>query len=210
MAKKWYDLFDEDTQAIVYGMQRNAVQRMLDFDYVCGRKKPSVAAMINPSGRDGFHKAFFGRKEILVPVYKKLGDAVKKHPKADVVINFASFRSAYPSTMESLGYDSIKTVAIIAEGIPERRTKEIITEAKKRKKTIIGPSTVGGLKAGAFKIGNTGGMIDNIIEAKLYRPGSVAYISKSGGMSNELNNIIARNTDGVYEGVAALYLLITY
>lgn len=38
--------------------------------------------------------------------------------------------------------------------------------------------------------------------SQLYRPGSVAYVSKSGGMSNELNNIIARNSDGVYEGVA--------
>ena len=31
---------------------------------------------------------------------------------------------------------------------------------------------------------------------------SVAYVSRSGGMSNELNNIIALNTDGAYEGVA--------
>jgi len=30
----------------------------------------------------------------------------------------------------------------------------------------------------------------------------VAYVARSGGMSNELNNIIARNSDGVYEGVA--------
>ncbi len=61
---------------------------------------------------------------------------------------------------------------------------------------------VGGLHAGAFKIGNTGGMIDNIIASKLYRPGSVCYVSKSGGMSNELNNIISRTTDGVLEGIA--------
>ena len=27
-------------------------------------------------------------------------------------------------------------------------------------------------------------------------------MSRSGGMSNELNNIISRTTDGVYEGVA--------
>ena len=27
-------------------------------------------------------------------------------------------------------------------------------------------------------------------------------MSRSGGMSNELNNIISRNTNGVYEGVA--------
>jgi ATP citrate (pro-S)-lyase len=31
---------------------------------------------------------------------------------------------------------------------------------------------------------------------------SVAYVSQSGGMSNELNNIIARSADGIYEGVA--------
>jgi succinyl-CoA synthetase alpha subunit len=31
---------------------------------------------------------------------------------------------------------------------------------------------------------------------------SVAYVSRSGGMSNELNNIISRTTDGVFEGVA--------
>jgi len=45
-------------------------------------------------------------------------------------------------------------------------------------------------------------MLDNIVMSKLYRPGSVAYVSKSGGMSNELNNIICRNSDGVCEGVA--------
>lgn len=63
-------------------------------------------------------------------------------------------------------------------------------------------SQVGGIKPGCFKIGNTGGMLDNILASKLYRPGSVAYVSRSGGMSNELNNIISRTTDGVYEGVA--------
>src|SRR5271156_5462097 len=77
-----------------------------------------------------------------------------------------------------------------------------MVRAKKTGVTIIGPATVGGIKPGCFKIGNTGGMMDNIVSSKLYRPGSVAYVSKSGGMSNELNNIISRTTDGVYEGVA--------
>jgi hypothetical protein len=43
-------------------------------------------------------------------------------------------------------------------------------------------------------------MLDNVVSCKLYRPGSVAYVSKSGGMSNELNNMLARVTDGVAEG----------
>uniref|UniRef100_H3CMQ4 ATP citrate synthase n=1 Tax=Tetraodon nigroviridis TaxID=99883 RepID=H3CMQ4_TETNG len=94
------------------------------------------------------------------------------------------------------------TIAIIAEGIPEAFTRKIIKAADEKGVTIIGPATVGGIKPGCFKIGNTGGMLDNILASKLYRPGSVAYVSRSGGMSNELNNIISRTTDGVFEGVA--------
>jgi ATP citrate (pro-S)-lyase len=45
-------------------------------------------------------------------------------------------------------------------------------------------------------------MLDNIIASKLYRAGSVGYVSKSGGMSNELNNILSLVTNGTYEGIA--------
>jgi len=38
-------LFTSETKAIVWGMQTRAVQSMLDFDFVCRRKEPSVAAM---------------------------------------------------------------------------------------------------------------------------------------------------------------------
>ena len=44
---------------------------------------------------------------------------------------------------------------------------------------VIGPATVGGIQAGAFKIGETAGTIDNIIACKLYRSGSVGFVSKS-------------------------------
>merc|ERR1711897_22541 len=89
-----------------------------------------------------------------------------------------------------------------AEGVPEQQTRDIIKQAETKSVGIIGPATVGGIKPGCIRIGNTGGMLDNIVMSKLYRAGSVAYVSKSGGMSNELNNIICRNSDGVYEGVA--------
>lgn len=35
----------------------------------------------------------------------------------------------------------------------------------------VGHLQVGALKPGCFKIGNTGGMLDNILTSKLYRPG---------------------------------------
>ncbi|XP_049320392.1 ATP-citrate synthase isoform X1 [Astyanax mexicanus] len=195
-------LFSKHTKALVWGMQTRAVQGMLDFDYVCSREEPSVAAMVYPFTGDHKQKFYWGHKEILMPVYKNMADAVKKHPEVDVLISFASLRSAFDSTMETMLYPQIHTIAIIAEGIPEALTRKLIKTANEKGVTIIGPATVGGIKPGCFKIGNTGGMLDNILASKLYRPGSVAYVSRSGGMSNELNNIISRTTDGVYEGVA--------
>ncbi|KAK9396853.1 ATP-citrate synthase [Crotalus adamanteus] len=195
-------LFSCHTKAIVWGMQTRAVQGMLDFDYVCSRDEPSVAAMVYPFTGDHRQKFYWGHKEILIPVFKNMVDAMKKHPEVDVLINFASLRSAYDSTIETMNYPQIRTVAIIAEGIPEALTRRLIKIADGKGVTIIGPATVGGIKPGCFKIGNTGGMLDNILASKLYRPGSVAYVSRSGGMSNELNNIISRTTDGVFEGVA--------
>jgi succinyl-CoA synthetase alpha subunit len=196
-----YKLFDKNTQAIIFGYQRRAIQRMLDFDYACERETPSIAAIVNPT-RGGYHKCFWGPEEIILPMYTTIEEAATNHPQADVMVNFASFRSAYPRTKEAFEIDNIRTVAIIAEGIPERYTKELVALAKQKGKWIIGPATVGAIKGGAFKIGNTGGMIDNIIASRLHRPGSVAFVSKSGGLLNELNNIVSRNSDGVYEGIA--------
>ncbi len=197
-----YELFDRNTQAFIYNNQINATQRMLDFDYASCRETPSVAAIINPTGSDSYSKVFFGTREILIPVYKTIEKAAKMHPNVDVMINFASFRSAAPSTEEALDIPQIRTIVIIAEGVPERRTKLLTAKSKALGKIIIGPATVGGVKAGCFKIGNAGGTIENIIESKLHRPGSVGFVSKSGGLSNEAYNIIARNTDGLYEGIA--------
>jgi len=196
------ELFDKNTQSFIYNNQVSATQRMLDFDYVSGRETPSVAAIINPTGADSFAKFFFGKREILIPIYKTIEKAAKMHPNVDVMINFASLRSAAPSTEEALSIPQIRTVVIIAEGVPERRMKLLTAKAKTLGKVIIGPATVGGVKAGCFKIGNAGGTIENIIDSKLHRPGSVGFVSKSGGLSNEAYNIIARNTDGLYEGIA--------
>ncbi len=194
-------LFDSKSNALIYGLQAKAVQRMLDFDAVCKREKPSVTAIINPT-RGGFHKAFFGKSEILIPIYTTISEAVKAHPEIDVMINFASLRSAYDTTREALNAKTIRTVVVIAEGIPERKTRQLIAEAKQKNKWIVGPATVGGIVAGQFKIGNTGGTLENIVASKLHRPGSVGFVSKSGGMSNELYNVIARNADGIAEGIA--------
>ncbi|KAG6726289.1 hypothetical protein I3842_02G073900 [Carya illinoinensis] len=194
-------LFSRTTQALFYNYKQLPIQRMLDFDVLCGRETPSVAGIINPGG-DGFQKLFFGQEEIAIPVHSTIEVACAAHSTADIFINFASFRSAAASSMDALKQPTVRVVAIIAEGVPESDAKQLIAFAQANNKVVIGPATVGGIQAGAFKIGDTAGTIDNIIHCKLYRPGSVGFVSKSGGMSNELYNTVARVTDGIYEGIA--------
>lgn len=113
--------------------------------------------MIYPFGGHHVQKFYWGTKETLLPVYTSMADAVKKSPDADVVVNFASSRSVYQSTLECLEFPQIKAIALIAEGVPERHAREILWAAKRRGVMIIGPATVGGIKPGCFRIGNTGG-----------------------------------------------------
>jgi succinyl-CoA synthetase alpha subunit len=188
-------MFTVETKAIFFGEHHDPLQRMLDYDFLC-RREPSVVALVNPN-REGWHKVFWGKKEIVIPVYRHLSAA----PPAEVLINFASARSAVPVVMEGLKQNRFKCMVVVAEGIRERDTRLMAVEAKKKRVMVIGPATVGGLRAGCFRIGNTGGSIENIVAAKLYRPGSVGLVSRSGGMLNELFNIIAQETDGVVEGI---------
>jgi ATP citrate (pro-S)-lyase len=199
---KPYEITNRYSRAIVYGMQPRAVQGMLDFDHICGRSVPSVVAMVFPFSGNHMQKFYWGANEVVVPVYEKLEEACRKHPAASVLVNFASHRSVYETVDEALNQPQLRTIAIIAEGVPERRTRLLIAKAKRAGVIIVGPATVGGIKAGAFRIGNTGGMLDNVIASRLYRPGSIGYVSRSGGLSNELNSICARVADGIYEGVA--------
>ncbi|CAN6911587.1 unnamed protein product [Brassica oleracea] len=210
-----------------FGLDR--LRSKINFAFT-GCETPYMAGIINP-GSEGFQKLFFGQEEIVIPVHAAIEAACAAHPTADVFINFASLvgcsyesfhqhclfvlvlfklvsiYSAVASSMAALKQPTIKIVAIIAEGVPESDTKQLIAYARANNKVVIGPATVGGIQAGAFKIGDTAGTIDNIIQCKLYRPGSVVFFIHhssfpADGMSNEMYNTVARVTDGIYEGIA--------
>ena len=74
---------------------------------VNGFKKKKILFVHDFRG-DHKQKFYWGHREILIPIYKNMSDAMKKHPEADVLINFASLRSAYESTMETLTYPQVR------------------------------------------------------------------------------------------------------
>ena len=195
-------LYTKSTQAIFWNNNKTAIQRMLDYDYTIKRDTPSVAAIVAPTSGNKFEKFFWGGDEIMIPLYKTTADAKAAQPQADVLLNFASFRTAYDVTMEALNIGGFSSMMITAEGIPERLARGMNEFAREKGVTVIGPATVGAITPGAFKVANIGGTIDNIINSKLHRAGSCGLVTRSGGLFNELSNIIAINADGIAEGVA--------
>lgn len=195
-------LFTRNTQAIFWNNNTTAIQRMLDYDYTIKREKPSVAGIVAPTSGNKFEKFFWGGDEIMIPLYKNTAEAKAAQPQADVLLNFASFRTAYDVTMEALQIGGFSSIMITAEGIPERLARKMNQAARDAGVIVIGPATVGGIVPGAFKIANVGGTIENIINSKLHRAASCGLVTRSGGLFNELSNIIAINADGIAEGVA--------
>ena len=58
-----------------------------------------------------------------------------------VLVNFASLRSAYDVTVETMlspECKGIRAIAIIAEGIPENMTRKLLRIAREKEVTIIG------------------------------------------------------------------------
>jgi len=195
-------LFTKSTQAIFWNNNKTAIQRMLDYDYTIKRETPSVAAIVAPTSGNKFEKFFYGPDEVMIPLFKTTTDAKAAQPQADVLLNFASFRTAYDVTMEALNIGGFSSIMITAEGIPERLARGMNEFARSKNITIIGPATVGAIVPGAFKIANIGGTIENIVQSKLHRTGSCGLVTRSGGLFNELSNIISINADGIAEGVA--------
>ena len=47
-----------------------------------------MAAMVYPMvGGDSKQNFYWGHKEVLIPVYKSMGDAMKNHPDVDVLVS---------------------------------------------------------------------------------------------------------------------------
>lgn len=194
--------FTNQSTCILYGTHLDIAQRMLDYDYLCGRS-PSISAIMSSGSEGRNYKLFYGEQEMFVPRIS-MRDQVRNFPFAKILINLASFRSATAVNKEAIASGLFDAVFTIAEGIPERESRELIaynqeiTKQTSHHTQLLWPAIVGGLIAGVIRVGNTGGSLENIVKARLYKAGSVAIVSKSGGMMNELMHIASRYADGTH------------
>ncbi len=206
-----------NNQIVVLGNHESIIQSILDFDYLSGKSEGSIIAIV--TGRRGYSKFFFGRREILIPTLVSLrgsdlkGSAQPRHKpsrgRSDPMgtrnlwlLNLLSGRRTLSSTQEFLTvFPDAAGAALFAENVPELHSLQLISAnslessiSHLESKLIVGPASVGLLVPGILKLGPIGGITpDQILEGKIIEPGSIAVLSASGGMTNELINIATQS-----------------
>ena len=172
---------DEDTKVLVQGITgREAsekVPEMLDYG-------TDIVAGVTP-GKGG--QEVHG-----VPVYDTVKEALEQHPEINASIVYVPPRFAKDAAFEALDA-GIPFLNIITEHIPVKDTRDIHRKAEEKDAKIVGPTSVGIISPGETKLGPIGGSDPE----KMYRPGKIGIVSKSGGMTTETAHVIKQSGFGV-------------
>lgn len=181
-------------QIIFLGSHPGIIQSILDFDYLSGKPEPTVKAII--AGGKRFERFFYGKKEILLPVFPTLSTLPQSVSReATYFFNTTSGRRAYDSSKEALeDLPALLGGIIFAEDVPEEHALKLYQLTQKLKRFVIGPASVGLLLPRILKLGAIAG-VDNrqLISSSVFTPGNIAVFSASGGMTNEIISIVAQS-----------------
>lgn len=183
---------------VVIGNHPGIIQSMLDYDFLVGRTAPSIGAIV-ATGRN-FNRYFFGKKEILLPVYPTLSRIPSQvKSQTNTVLNVSSGRRVLTSMIEAIDtFPNLIFGTIFAEGVPEKHAIDLFEYAKDKNVSLVGPSSVGVVIPGSCKVGAIGGVIQKqIVSSGLLSSGGVCVLSASGGMVNEIINTVNRTHNKV-------------
>ena len=191
------DIRENPGKILAVGSYKPGYQAILDFDALCGRESPSIVAIVGSNKR--FEKYFWGNEELLIPCYRTIAEAKQAVPNVDWLFNVTSARRAYQTTCDFFAaYPEAVGAHLFAEDIPEIEALKLYETYVRAGKTIIGPAGVGLLVPGALKLGVVGGVDWRQLKAnRLEQAGSVAVLSASGGMINELITMVASSEHNV-------------
>jgi len=189
-------LADENTHLIVQGITGREAATFTKSLLEYGSK---VVAGVTP-GKGGLE--VYG-----VPVYDTLQEALEKSkkemapsgpysqaPPGDAIekVSYASIISVPPAmargaTFEALDHD-IQLIVVVTERIPRKDVVEMVEYAQEKRARIIGPNSLGLISPHRIKIGMVGGPAEDV--RKAYSPGPIGIMSRSGGMTTEIANLL--------------------
>jgi len=174
-------LVDESTRIIIQGITgREASAAAKDsLDY--GTR---VVAGVTP-GKGGTD--VYG-----VPVFDTVRAALAAHP-ADASVIAVPAPAAREAALEALE-NGLPLVVLMTERIPRRDVVAVLARARERGARVIGPNCLGVISPGRTRAGIVGGRAPDI--GKAYRRGPVGVISRSGGMTTEIANLLTQHGIG--------------
>jgi succinyl-CoA synthetase alpha subunit len=174
-------LADGDTRIIVQGITgREAASFTKDMiDY--GSR---VVAGVTP-GKGGWR--VHG-----IPVYDSVRQAVSQYPANTTII------SVPPAGVKGAAFEALdaglKLIVIVTERVPRRDVIEVLEYAGEVKAHVIGPNSLGLICPHTVKVGMAGGPAWDV--KKAYSPGPIGIISRSGGMTTEIANLLTTHGIG--------------
>lgn len=117
-----------------------------------------------------------------IPVYDTIVEAGDQH-ELDSSIIFVPAPFALDAALEAIEAN-LDPVVVITEHIPIKDSIQIVTRAREKGTTLVGPNTPGLIKAGESKVG--------IMPAKVFKKGRIGVISRSGTLFYEIAAHITR------------------
>lgn len=134
-----------------------------------------------------------GRQGLGIPIFNTVKEAIAEVGMVDGSVQFVPPVYARMAAVEALDA-GIKFTLIGAEKVPTRDSAVIYEYAKRKNASVIGPSSVGIISPSKkIKIGPIGGADPS----RVFVDGSVAVISKSGGMTSEIGLLLKNHGLGV-------------
>lgn len=180
-------LIDENTRVIVQGItgREGSLRSKYMKDY--GTK---VIAGTSPGQG--------GQQTEGIPVYNTVKEALRKHGQVDISVTFIPGPGLKSAVMEAIDA-GIKCLVCPVERVPLHDIMEMMSVAKREGVTIIGPGSIGVLSPGKAVAGWLGGNVG--WANKLFQPGPIGVLSRSGGQSGTVPWLLKKGDLGVSTAV---------
>jgi succinyl-CoA synthetase alpha subunit len=123
-----------------------------------------------------------GKKVEGVPVYDTVKEALRNHSSINASLIVVPAPFVKDAALEAI-MNGVPLINIITEHVPTVDSAVIIAWAREKGVRVVGPSSVGIISPKKGKIGSIG---SSEIQ-KVFTPGHVGVISKSGGMTAEIS-----------------------
>lgn len=178
-------LLDAATKILVQGITGREASAMTEDMLAYGT--PIVAGVTPGKG---------GQQVCGVNVFDTVADAQAAERCTASIVSVPAI-GVLDAALEAIAH-GIKLLLIMTERVPRLDTVRLLSRARAAGCTVIGPNTLGLIRPGVAKMGTIGGRIDNVGQS--FKPGRVAILSRSGGMTTEIASFLSSR--GIGQSIA--------